>query len=170
MDAWVVYESMFGNTRAVAEAIASGMGDRAVVMSVAEAPSVVPASVSLVVAGGPTHAFGMSRTTTRQDAVSRGAVERVAPGGGLREWLDGLTIEASTRVATFDTRIDKMRHLPGSAARAAARAMRRTGHRTLVKPESFYVRDIDGPLLEGETDRAREWGSALFASVTATWS
>jgi hypothetical protein len=170
MRTWIVYESMFGNTKVIAEAIASGMGDTVDVMPVSEAPDVVPPSVSLVVAGGPTHAFGMSRASTREDAIGKGASADSGAGAGLREWLDAVTMEPSTRFATFDTKIGKMRHLPGAASRSAARVMRRAGHQSVAKPVSFYVRDIDGPLLDGETDRARDWGSALLMSVGATRS
>jgi hypothetical protein len=64
-------------------------------------------------------------------------------------------------VATFDTRVDKVRHLPGSAAKAAAKAVRRRGYLPAARPESFYVTDVAGPLLEGELDRAEAWGEAL---------
>jgi hypothetical protein len=33
------------------------------------------------------------------------------------------------------------------------------------KAESFYVDDVDGPLLDGEVDRARAWGRQLAASM-----
>src|SRR5687767_14509631 len=63
MRALVVYESMFGNTSAVATAIATGLSTRMGVdlVEVAAAPAALDAGVDLVVAGGPTHAFSMSR-------------------------------------------------------------------------------------------------------------
>ena len=87
--AWVVVESMWGNTRAVGDAIARGLGGGTTVVDVADARVGLPAGVSLLVVGGPTHAFSMSRTATRRDAVQHGA----APGHerrGIREWLDHL--------------------------------------------------------------------------------
>ncbi|MGH3368950.1 MAG: hypothetical protein ACRDPR_03025 [Nocardioidaceae bacterium] len=71
----------------------------------------------------------------------------------------------SEQVATFDTRVDKVRHLPGSAAKAAARALRRHGYRVSPAPESFFVADVSGPLLAGELERATEWGEALACSL-----
>ncbi|HLM17565.1 MAG TPA: flavodoxin family protein, partial [Acidimicrobiia bacterium] len=65
--AMVVYESMFGNTRAVAEAIADSLArhfDRVDVLEADVAPLTLD-GVSLVVVGAPTHAFGMSRPSTR---------------------------------------------------------------------------------------------------------
>jgi hypothetical protein len=70
------------------------------------------------------------------------------------------------KMASFDTKIESMHHLPGSAAKAAAKAARRHGYESVVKSESFYVRDVDGPLLEGEIGRARAWGRQLAASIT----
>jgi hypothetical protein len=61
-----------------------------------------------------------------------------------------------------------MRHLPGSAAKSAAKAAHRHGYESLSKAESFYVEDIDDPLLDGEIDRARAWGRQLAASMTKT--
>ena len=91
MKALVVYESMFDNTRQVAEAIAAGLGESVDVETaeVSQTPRDLGSDVDLIVAGGPTHAFSMSRTTTRSDAVSQGATEGESEFG-LREWLAGL--------------------------------------------------------------------------------
>ena len=59
MRAMVVVESMWGNTRAVAEAVASGLGEEVSVVEVAQAPTQVPPEIDLLVVGGPTHAFSM---------------------------------------------------------------------------------------------------------------
>ena len=59
------------------------------VVKVSEAPPKLEVDVDLIVAGGPTHAFGMSRPTTRGDAIDRGATEG-EQGFGLREWIDAL--------------------------------------------------------------------------------
>ena len=165
MTALVVHESHWGNTRAVAHAIADGLGERGggpvQVVDVSAAPSPLPADVDLVVLGGPTHAFSMSRAATRHDAHEGGA-EPGHEARGIREWLATLpTGDASRDVATFDTRAEQVRRLPGSAARAAARfvARHRLGH--LVGTESFYVEDSPGPLVDGELERARAWGGVL---------
>jgi hypothetical protein len=108
----------------------------------------------------------MSRENTRADAINRGAQEGER-AFGLREWLTALPSGQDTeRMATFDTKVERMRHLPGSAAKGAAKEARRHGYETAAKAESFYVHDTDGPLLDGEIDRARAWGRQLGASVT----
>jgi hypothetical protein len=168
MKALVVYESMWGNTEKVARAVAQGLEDTCTV-EVLDVSQQVPgtlAGVDLLVVGGPTHAFSMSRPSTREDAVSRGA-----PTGhearGIREWLDSVP-EAHVAVATFDTRVDKVRHLPGSAAKKAGKEVRRHRLGRLVDTRSFYVGDTAGPLLDGELDRARGWGRELVGSVVVT--
>jgi hypothetical protein len=169
MRALVVYESMFGNTEQVAHAVTHGLAEHMDVecVEVSQAPHTIQQPLDLIVVGGPTHAFSMTRARTRDDAVQHGApLERAATG--LRDWLEALPPGPhSELVATFDTRVDKMRHLPGSAARSAARAVRRLGFAQAIRPVSFYVSEIDGPLLAGETARARAWGERLAEQVRA---
>jgi hypothetical protein len=166
--ALVVYESMFGNSEEVAQAVAEGIGELMPVelLEVAKASTDL-ASVDLVVAGGPTHAFSMSRPNTRRDARAQGATHGTVDSG-LREWLSRLDDEHGRWFAAFDTRVTKVRHIPGSAAHSAARSGRRHGFTQAVRPESFYVLDVEGPLVEGEVARAREWGRAVAASVPST--
>ncbi|MGW0486025.1 flavodoxin family protein [Nonomuraea sp. NPDC003214] len=166
MDALVVYESMFGNTRKIAEAVAEGLATRmrAEVTEVGTAPSHVGPEIALLVVGGPTHAFSMSRASTRRSAAEQAAGPLVSPGRGVREWLAALsTSSAALGSAAFDTRVAKPR-LPGSAAQAVARRLRRLGIRSVAPVQSFYVTGTQGPLVEGELDRARRWGERLAAS------
>ena len=168
MRAVVLYESMFGNTRDVAAAIAHGLsvdtGVDVEVVEVSRAQTTVASNVDLVVVGGPTHALGMSRASTRMSAAEKAADELVSPGDGLREWLAEAQLSPSTAVAAFDTRVDKPR-VPGSAAAAARRRLRRLGVRPVAPAESFFVEDMTGPLLAGELDRARRWGEQLAAEI-----
>ena len=165
MKALVVYESMFGNTRQIAEAIAAGLAESVDVaaVEVSEATAEAAEGADLLVAGGPTHAFSMSRPSTRTDAISRGAAEG-RDGTGLREWMHALPARHEPMLATFDTRVASMRHWPGSAARAAAKVGRHDGYELVAPPMSFYVDDVDGPLLDGELDRATAWGQQLAAA------
>ncbi len=168
MKALVVYESMFGNTEQIARAVADGLSESVEVQltEVSHAPTEPDSDVALIVAGGPTHAFSMSRTNTRADAINRGAQEGEREFG-LREWMAALPSgQHTTQIATFDTKIESMRHAPGSAAKGAAKVARRHGYDSAVKAESFYVRGIDGPLEEGEIDRARAWARQLATSMT----
>ena len=79
---------------------------------------------------------------------------------------DGIVrVSAIVHTAAFDTKVRKPR-LPGSAAHAAARRLRKKGGRMSVPPETFfYVLDYEGPLAPGELDRARAWGARLGAML-----
>lgn len=166
MSALIVYESMWGNTRAVAEAVADGLGvaDEVEVVEVGEAPPLGRVDVDLLVVGAPTHAFGLSRPATRADAAVRAGGSVISARGGVREWIEGAPT-AGLRVATFDTHVSRP-NLPGSAGRSAAKALRSCGCSVVVRPESFYVGGYEGPLLAGELDRARAWGAGLVATTT----
>jgi hypothetical protein len=167
MRALVVYESMFGNTKTVAEAIGEGVARHlaVTVIDVSAAPTTLPADVGLLVAGGPTHAFGMSRRSTRQAAGQQAGSTVTPVSTGLREWLTQLAgPSASIVAAAFDTRV-KRRGLPGSAARKVERRLRRLGFHSAADATSFWVSDTPGPLLDGERTRAQEWGSELAAGL-----
>jgi flavodoxin-like protein len=166
--AMVVYESMFGNTRIIADAVAEGLSSRFAtdVIEVGLAPTRIAEEVSLVVVGGPTHAFGLTRAKTRQDAAAQADGPLISPARGLREWLE--TAErprTGVGAAAFDTRIDRPR-VPGSAARGAAKRLRRLGFLLVAGPESFYVSGTMGPLAPREVERARHWAEELATRVT----
>ena len=72
------------------------------------------------------------------------------------------------KVATFDTRVAKVKRLPGSAAKSAGKEVRRHHLGRLIATQSFYVNDMEGPLVEGELDRAQEWGKQLRSIVSTT--
>ncbi len=161
--ALVVFESMFGNTQTIAEAVAEGLSSRIPtdLLEVGAVSDALADDVDLLVVGGPTHAFGMSRPRTREDATRQAGGHVVSERTGLREWLASL--ERSTgnvAAAAFDTRIDKPR-VPGSAARGAEKRMRKLGFRVAARSKSFYVTGVAGPLVDGEVERAHRWGQEL---------
>ncbi|QSB17036.1 flavodoxin family protein [Natronosporangium hydrolyticum] len=171
MRALLVYESMFGNTQQVAEAVGAGLAEQldVTVYEVGQAPTTVGGGIDLLVVGGPTHAFGLSRPATRKSAADQVAEEPervlVSTGPGIREWLETVAVEGAPAAAAFDTRV-RVRFLPGSAARAAQRRLRRLGCRLLVPAESFWAAGAPGPLRPGELERARQWGARLAAVLT----
>lgn len=171
MRALVIYESMYGNTEAIARAVAEGIGYHLEVeaIEVGAAPAEIPSDVVLVVVGGPTHAHGMTTAQTRADARRR-APDVVSRERGVREWVDGLDVHGPVAAAAFDTRIKGPGLLWGSAARALARELVRAGFRLAIAPRSFLVEGPTGPptnrLVGGELDRARALGREL-ASITS---
>jgi hypothetical protein len=166
--ALVVFESMFGNTQAIAQAVADGLRSTmdVDVVEVGTAPAIPPHEVELLVVGGPTHAFGLTRPSTRQDAARQAGHAVVSGGIGLREWLEALEPPEGLLTVAFDTKVHRP-HLPGSAAHGADRRLRRLGVRTIMRPESFWVTGTPGPLLDGEITRAQAWGERVAAAADA---
>ena len=172
MRAVVVYESMYGNTHQIADAIGAGLGT-ACDVTVAPVAHVSPADLAeadLVVAGGPTHAHSMSRPSTRNAAVKAAdepagglTVEPDAVGPGLREWFGSLG-RCPVRAAAFDTRVHGPAALTGRASKGVDRLLHAHGFDVIAEPESFLVTRQDR-LEPGEIARAREWGARLAASL-----
>lgn len=168
MRAVVVFESMFGNTQRIAQAVAEGLESQFVteIVEVGSASATLDGEIGLLVVGGPTHAFGLSRPSTRQTATEQASGALVSRGIGVREWLAALpTPPPAVAAAAFDTHLDKPRWLPGSAARETAKRLRRRGYRVVAPPASFYVASTTGPLVAGEIERARRWGETISAAV-----
>ena len=172
MDAIVVYESVYGNTREVAEAIAEGVGASAV-LPVQEAGG-RQGMVDLLIVGGPTHVHGLATKRSRRVGAAtaqedgRSHLEAGATAEpGLRTWLHDLSPGAAHHAATFDTRLDKSPWISGAAARGIARRLRRLGI-DVIATESFLVEDTEGPLVAGELARARAWGAELAGSLPAS--
>lgn len=151
----VVYDSKFGNTEKIAQAIARGAGTLGSVrvidttqaaMSVAQRPD-------LVIIGGPTQRRGLSP--------------------GLRTFMDALPLTSirDSVTASFDTRYRGSTWIMGSAAAETAKRLRKAGSRLAAQPESFFI-GRGGPLerqtLEGgELDRAEAWGREVTAIALA---
>lgn len=173
MRAVVVYESMYGNTHQVANAIGAGLETAfdVSVVPVSQAGPEVLADADLVVVGGPTHAHGMSRASTRKAAVEAADkpasplhTEPDALSPGLREWF-GTLDRYPVKAAAFDTRMHGPAALTGRASKGVARLLRAHGFEMVADPESFLVTKQDH-LQPEETTRAREWGTRLVASST----
>ena len=182
MKALIVYESMFGATRIVAEAIAEGLASGpaggAEVHLVRAADAIGPpgvgeelAGIDLLVVGAPTHARSLPRPSTRRGAP--GYVTKpdsgltLEPGAdtapGVREWLAALpALECGA--AAFDTRVDMSPLISGRPSKGIDRTLRRHGATMAAPPESFLV-DKRSRLLSAEPDRARAWGARLARTV-----
>jgi hypothetical protein len=172
MKAVVIYESMYGNTHLIADAIGAGLAPigEVTVLPVAEATSEVLAGADLVVVGGPTHVHGMSKEATRASAVERAAepdsdleLDDDAEGPGLRDWF-GTVGRLEARAAAFDTRIDGPALLTGRASKGIAKRLRQAGCTLVAEPESFLVTK-DNHLVEDEEANARRFGTELAAAL-----
>ena len=172
MRAVIVFESMFGSTRKVAEAIAGGLADGAEVsvVAVTSAGAHILDGADLVVVGGPAHAHGMSRPGTRKMAGKRagkpGSGVELVPGAvsgpGVREWLASLG-GLGVAGAAFDTRLQGLPAFTGRASKSIRRHLAHHGARIAASPGSFLVEGLAGALAEGELGRARAWAERLSA-------
>ena len=161
MRATVVCESAFGNTRKIAEAIAEALD--AELLSVEDSLPDLDA-LDLLVVGAPTHVHGLPSERSRKAAVDQGGTG-VDPTRGIRDWLTELPPANGQLVAAFDTRFEKPAWLTGSAAKGIVKRLRRQGFEVAAAPESFYVLGGEGPLKDGELERAREWAAGLRDQV-----
>lgn len=172
MKAVVIYESEFGATRRIAQAIADGLGSQLLTDLhnvrdlVLDEPDWRPLPVDLLVLGCPTHVRTMPSPMTRVSANDQAhrpgstlELEPRALTNGIREWLDGIDLMGQ-RTATFATRSDLPRLLTGSAARPLARLAVSQGAEIIAQPKSFVVRK-DGGVDREQLALARDWGRAL---------
>lgn len=161
----IVCESWFGNTELVARAVAEELAryGQAELLSVSDEVEAL-GEVGLLVVGAPTHVHGMSSAMSRKSALEQ-AKSTADPGPGVRGWLKALPEVEGVRAAAFDTRIDKPVALVGSAAKGIGKRLRRHGFELVAPPESFFVLDADGPLADGELERAAAWARSLAATV-----
>jgi hypothetical protein len=169
--ALVVYESVFGDAKKIALAIAEGLATRLPVdvVSAREAPSQVPSDVRMLVVGGPNHAFSMPRPATRQGAIKDHGAEIPDTTFGLHEWLDRAQVPAGMSAAVFDLRMDhpKLVTTMDHASKTEEKLLRGLGATIAAAAEHFVVTGTKGPLADGEEDRARRWGQALAQIVAA---
>ena len=159
MKALVVYESLWGNTAAIARAIAEGLGPEAKAMSTAEATPQALAGADLIVAGSPLFAFQLPTDKIRETIRSKAATFPTPPDLShppLRTWLE--TVPAGQgRAAAFETRIWWS---PGGALGSILKALKKAGYGS-AGSKRFRVAGMYGPLKAGELERAREWGQRL---------
>ena len=142
MKALVVYDTQWGNTEKVAQAIARGLGAKAVRVGEAAAGSL--AGIELLVLGSPVRG---GRAT---DAMQR--------------FINGMAAETARRlaVAAFDTRMrGSFPKIFGFAAVRMDKAMAGKGSARKRPPEGFLVAGREGPLAEGELGRAERWGAEM---------
>ncbi|GAP09222.1 flavodoxins [Bellilinea caldifistulae] len=157
MQILIVYDSFFGNTEQIARQIGEALDKTHKVETVraGDATAEMTTAAELLIVGSPTRGFRPSEDTARfLDLFGRGS-------------LDG------KKVAAFDTRIPVetiqsglLRFIVnkgGYAAPAIAKKLERSGARLIAPPEGFFVNGTEGPLKEGELERAAAWARSLIS-------
>ncbi|HSL76364.1 MAG TPA: hypothetical protein VK867_05425 [Candidatus Limnocylindrales bacterium] len=163
MHAVVVYESHWGNTAAVARAIAEGIGPEAAAMTTDEATPAVIAGADLLIAGAPVVGFRLATDAIRAGLYNETGAPNTADTfhPSMRSWLEDLPT-GHAPVAAFETRF---RFSPGGAVGTITRELERAGYRPVAKGQKFLVTGKFGPLKAGELERARRWGAELVAAA-----
>jgi flavodoxin len=148
MHALVVYDTNYGNTRVVAEVIATELGHGTSTLNVADLTEASLAGVDVLVVGSPINGW---RPTEAMQAFLRS----LAPGS-----------LAGVRAAAFDTRIQLFIH--GDAAAKISAALHAAGATIVAKPQGFVVEGTEGPLAAGQTGKAGAWAAFIGAELRAS--
>lgn len=158
MKALIVYDSYFGNTQKIAESIFKTFGSKDNV-SLKKAGEVQPDQLNgldLLIVGSPTRAF--------------------QPGEGMKKFLNSLPARSlnGVKVAAFDTRISIedtpvailrfFSKLFGYAAKSMTATLVKKGGVLVVPSEGFYVKSTEGPVKDGELERATAWAKKILVS------
>lgn len=158
MKALVVYDSVFGNTEQIAQAIGKALGSQedVEVLRVGDVKAGQLTGVRLLIVGSPTRAFRPTPATVN--------FLKSIPAQSLK----------GVRVAAFDTRISVddtgsavlrfMVGIFGYAAKPIADQLEKKGGQLAVPPEGFFVEGSEGPLKEGELERATAWARQIIAA------
>src|SRR5829696_5310996 len=151
MIALVLYDSQYGDTERIAQAIADTLGEFGEVRAVRLDPAqpVELQGLELFIVGSPTQGW--------------------RPTPAIQSFLEGTSSEelGGLGSACFDTRFRLPRFMSGSAANVMAAKLREKGVSLLVPPESFFVKGTEGPLRDGELDPAAPWARMLIKEVEA---
>ena len=152
MNTVIVYDSQFGNTEQLARAVADKLAGYGTVrlLRVPQGGAFESSEADLLLVGGPTQRHGTSQAMRAfLESLPRGALQGQA-------------------AAAFDTRYHLSAFVTGSAATRIAAGLKRAGAALVVPPESFFVAKIEGPLEQGEIERAGEWVEQMYAAFEAS--
>ncbi len=155
----VVYDSIFGNTEKIAQAVGQALAavGEGQVIKVGDFKAETLAGLDLVVAGSPTRGF--------------------RPTPALKDFLKGLPAGTlrGVRASAFDTRMrdEDMRSgflkfmvgIFGYAAQPIANLLAGKGASVIQPLGGFFVAGAEGPLLDGEIEKAREWAARIAAGL-----
>jgi flavodoxin len=160
MKALLVYDSFFGNTERIAQSIGNALGppEDVGILRVGNVRPEQLAGLKLLIVGSPTRAFRPSPAITN--------FLKSIPKNGLK----------GVKVAAFDTRMTEeeinsavfilriLVNIFGYAARPISDRLVKKGGQLIVPPEGFFVHGTEGPLKEGELERASNWAMQIIAT------
>ena len=140
----IVYDSVYGNTEIIAKAIGDAVTGEVIVLRVGDVDSSKLETFDLLIVGSPTHGG--------------------RPTEAIRDFLEQAPLPAfkGANVAAFDTRMKpKLARILGFAAGRIAGSLKKKGAALIGSPEGFFVEGAEGPLTEGEVERAAAWARQI---------
>lgn len=145
MEVLIIYDSNFGNTKKVADHIATEFGSNASSLSVNDFNQNQLQGIKLLIVGSPINAW--------------------RPTKKIKEFLNRLdpVKMKGIKAAAFDTRVKSF--ISGDAAKKIARALENSGASVVAPPTGFYVKGNEGPLLDGELKKAEEWIQVIKSKI-----
>lgn len=147
MKALIIYDSLYGNTEKIAKTVGSAIAGEVKVLRPGEVNPSDLKSIELLIIGSPTQ--GGRPTKVIQELLNR------LPESDIK----------GINVASFDTRFStKLVGIFGYAAGKIADNLKRKGGTLILPPEPFFVKGREGPLKEGELERAAAWGKRILES------
>ncbi len=143
MKTLVIYDSNYGNTKRIAQAIADSLGDGSEALEAGGFDESMLKGLDLLVVGSPIVAW--------------------RPTQKMRDFLNGLKGGqlSGIKSAAFDTRVKSF--ISGTGGEKIESALKKAGAQIISPPQKFYVRGPKGPLADGEVEKASKWGESLKA-------
>jgi flavodoxin len=146
----IVYDSVFGNTEQIAHAIgnALGMQKNVEIMRISNVKPEQLTELELLIVGSPT--YGGRPTPAILDFLNKISVSTIS----------------NVNVTAFDTRLStRLVRIFGYAADKIADSLKKNGGTLIAPPEGFFVRGEEGPLKEGELERAASWAKMIIKKL-----
>jgi flavorubredoxin len=145
VEAWVVYDSLYGNTEKVAKALATGLESGGANVEVAKVDAVkfdALGEVDLLCVGSPVHGWNASKPV--QEFLER--LKRVESLSGKKAFA-------------FDTKMKS--RLAGNAGGKIEKKLKDLGLTILRHSESAIVKGTKGPLEESAEETFKQIGAEL---------
>jgi len=155
----IIYDSIFGNTEQIARAIGNSLSakENVEILRVSDIKPEQLIGLELMIVGSPTRVF--------------------KPTKAIMHFLNKIPLNGlkGVKVAAFDTRISTadvnsrflniLVKLFGYAAKPIADKLEKKGGSLIIPPEGFFVKDSEGPLKDGEIERAVDWAKLIIKTL-----
>jgi len=155
MKTLIIYDTMYGNTKQIAKSIGDAITGDVKVLRIGEVNPSELGSIDLLIVGSPTQGFRPTR-------LVQTFIDNI-PGHTLRG-IDAAAFDTRIPASEVRTGLRLLMKLGGYAAKRIADALKKKGGNLVVSPEGFLVKGREGPLKEGELERAANWAKAIVKS------